>query len=544
LTDKIFIKKLISFFLKKHNKIRKIFVLFYLWIYRQIEKKRYNLWIKKYEPDSKTLFKQKSQALDQKIVFSIIILSSQQEADKKQIRSIVEQTFNKYEIHFFPFDKWSSVSKEFIKSQMKGSYIFFLSERVFLTPFAFFTLFQVIKKDLKSCFFYFDQDEIKGNKRKSPFFKPEYAPDYLVQRNYFGEMLLLKKDWFLEKYDQILNKKNEGFFYELALKFGEQSKRISSLLYHISRKDKLLDKKITQINQKVVSEYLINSPYKPFFLKTTLPKVSILIPNKDQKKLLKKCIDSILKKTTYPNYEILILENNSLAKSIFDYYDSLKTNKNIKIVQWEQKYNYSAINNHGAKFTEGEILLFLNNDTEVISPDWIERMLEYALRSNTGSVGAKLYYENNTVQHAGIVYGNPKGVLHIHREFSQNSKGYFDRLQTVQNYNAVTGACLMMRKSVFNEVGGFDEQFEIAFNDVDLCFKLREKGYLVVWTPHAELYHREMATRGKDEKPEKRERFLKEFQRYKIKWRAKLEKVDEYYNPNLRMDKEYFWINF
>ena len=221
------------------------------------------------------------------------------------------------------------------------------------------------------------------------------------------------------------------------------------------------------------------------------PLVSIIIPNKDAKEDLEKCIQSILEKSSYTNYEILIVENNSTGEEIFSYYKELSENSRIRLLRWKREFNYSAINNYGAKKAKGDYLLFLNNDTEVISPDWIEEMLGFCQRPDTGIVGARLYFGNNTVQHAGTVIGIGGIAGHMFTDMPRERSGYMHKAAIIQDLSAVTAACMMVKRQVFDEVQGFEEQLSVAFNDVDFCLRVREKQYLVVYDPYVELYHYE-----------------------------------------------------
>ena len=270
------------------------------------------------------------------------------------------------------------------------------------------------------------------------------------------------------------------------------------------------------------------------------PKVSILIPNKDHVDDLKKCIDSIIYKSTYRNWEIIIIENNSAEKRTFQYYHELKRNPKIQVVTWDGPFNYSAINNYGASFAHGEQLLLLNNDVEVITPDWIEQMLMFSQRPDVGAVGAMLYYPDDTVQHAGVILGIGGVGGHAHKHFRRGSGGYMSRLAIAQNLSAVTAACMMLRKEVWNQVGGLDELFQVAFNDVDLCMRIRKANYLIVWTPYAELYHYESKSRGYEDTLEKQKRFESEVLRFQDRWKDELAKGDPYYNPNLTLEREDF----
>ena len=275
------------------------------------------------------------------------------------------------------------------------------------------------------------------------------------------------------------------------------------------------------------------------------PLVSIVIPNKDHTADLKRCIESILNRSTWKHLEIIVVENNSCEQSIRDYYRELEQTSQVQVVTYEGEFNYSRINNYGVTFTKGDYLLFLNNDTEVITPDWIEQLLMYAQREDVGAVGAKLYYADNTIQHAGVVIGlgAHRSAGHTHYKMPKEHLGYMGRLCYAQDMTAVTAACLMVKRSIYEEVGGLDESFTISLNDVDFCLKIREKGYLNIFTPFAELYHYESKTRGLEE-GEKLRRYEKECAHFREKWRAALDAGDPYYNPNFSLDYSDFTLRF
>ena len=270
--------------------------------------------------------------------------------------------------------------------------------------------------------------------------------------------------------------------------------------------------------------------------------MSIIIPFKDKSEFLKKCVNSILKRTEYEEYEIVLIDNQSEKEETFKYLDKIKENSGFRVLDFNKPFNFSAINNYAISKIDSEYLILMNNDIEVISPDWIESMLEFAQRKDVGAVGALLYYPNNTVQHAGIILGI-KGIAgHSHLGVNKDSMGYFGRLKTIQNLSAVTAACLMTKKTIYNEVGGFDENYSHAFNDVDFCLKIRERGYMIVYTPYAELYHHESLSRGYEDTQEKQERFKEEIEYFKEKWSEILANGDPYYSPNLTLDREDFSI--
>ena len=302
------------------------------------------------------------------------------------------------------------------------------------------------------------------------------------------------------------------------------------------------------------------------------PKVSIMIPNRDHVEDLKRCIDSIMDRSTYDNYELVIVENGSTDREIKEYYSQLlgydyekalpeameagRTGKpydrgvltaeasaaagsRVKIVIYEGDFNYSRINNLGAQYAAGDYLLLLNNDTQVITFDWMEELLMYAQREDVGAVGAKLYYGDHTIQHAGVVIGmGAHGTAgHTHYRHNFQDLGYMGRLCYTQNVSAVTGACLMVKKSLYQQVGGLDETFAVSLNDVDFCLRLREAGKLNIFTPFAELYHYESVSRGTDTQGENAARYEEESGRFKARWKLLLEQGDPYFNPNFTLER-------
>jgi GT2 family glycosyltransferase len=271
------------------------------------------------------------------------------------------------------------------------------------------------------------------------------------------------------------------------------------------------------------------------------PLVSIIIPNKDMVNVLKTCVDSVLNKTDYSNFEIIIVDNQSTDQGTFEYYKALETNPRITILYYNEAFNYSAINNLAALKAKGDHLLFLNNDTEVISGEWLSSLLEHSQRKEVGAVGAKLLYSNQSLQHCGIIIG--LGGIAGH-PFSRQIGGQQaeNRPSLICNYSAVTGACMMIRKAVFDEVNGFETQLAIAYNDIDLCLRIRKHGYLIVYTPFAQLYHYESLTRGYEDTAEKMKRFQKEVAFMRKRWGPLVDRGDIYYNPNLSVEKTDFSI--
>ena len=386
-------------------------------------------------------------------------------------------------------------------------------------------------------------------------FKPDFSPDYFNSFDYIGHFALFSRDVF-NKAGGFDKSFESGCAYDLFLRIFENTNKIAHVqkcLFYSRQelKDKLdsndhkraLKKHFARLGAKAsVSDGAISEVCKVDYKVEGKPLVSILIPSSDHCATLKKCLDSIRKLTAYRNYEIIIIENNSVQDETFAFYDSLKKEKNIKVVVWKDGFNYSAINNFGVKSAKGDYLLLLNNDTEVISPKWIEEMLMFAQRKDVGAVGALLYYPNGKVQHAGVILGMRGLADHSHKLFSMESSGYANRLLCVQNVMGATAACLMVSRKLYKRAGGFDEAIKVAFNDVDFCMKIRNAGYLIVLTPYAKLIHCESESRGKDDTPEKKSRAECEAKICRERWRECLDIGDPYYNPNLSLWSDDFSV--
>jgi GT2 family glycosyltransferase len=279
--------------------------------------------------------------------------------------------------------------------------------------------------------------------------------------------------------------------------------------------------------------------YQVIYHLRTQPLVSVIVPNKDHPEMLARCVDS-LAKSSYANYELIVVENGSTKPETFALYEQIKQQPHARVLEWKKPFNYAAVNNFAAAAARGEYVLFLNNDIESINPDWLESLVKQAAQPGVGAVGAKLYYADDTIQHAGIVVGMGGVAGHAHLNFPRQAPGHMQRLTYTQNVAAVTGACLLMPKRVFDAVGGFDEGYVLAFNDVDLCLKVLAAGYRIVWTPDAELYHLESKTRGPEDTDEKQKRFKREFDLFHSKWGAFLKSGDPYYSPHFRLDRPDF----
>ncbi len=396
-------------------------------------------------------------------------------------------------------------------------------------------------------------------------FKPDYAIDNLRANNYichfsaFSRELLDGTELFRSEFDgsqdhdmilRLTTRARKVVHVPQLLYYWRSHKAsvasdISAKLYCIeSARGAIADhlRSCGMEHFEITSTRAFETIFRIQYQLTGYPKVSIVIANKDHAADLSRCVSSILDRSTYENYEIIVVENNSASEEIREYYEEIGKHPKVRIVAYEGGFNYSKINNFGASFAEGEFLLLLNNDTQVITVNWIEEMLMYGQRRDVGAVGAKLYYEDKTIQHAGIVLGlgAHRTAGHTHYRVNIENVGYMGRLCYAQDVSAVTGACLLVRKEWFDELGGLDESFAVALNDVDFCLRLREKGLLNVFTPFAELYHFESKSRGLDDSDERAERYNEESARFRQKWKAELEAGDPYYNPNFSLDRSDF----
>ena len=514
----------------------------------------YATWIANNEPNTEELEKQKKYVSCQDLQFTFVIPKSSTEKLKNSIK---EQTYSKFKIEEFE-------NQEEIKNitNSESDYTILSSGNIELAP---FTLYEIVKsieyRDI--IMLYTDNDKIIEGKREKPHFKPGFARDTLVSQNYIGNFLVIKTN-FLKAHSEILENLGKNIIYDIAFRISEKTRKIEHLqkiLYH-----ELYEKEDTTLPIDVVDEKSIISKhlqrmglefeniedgkfkgqYHVNYKIKGNPKVSIVIPNMDHIEDLSKCIESILK-STYFNYEIVIVENNSKQKATFEYYEKISSKyKQIKIAKFEINYfNYSAIVNFGVENAKGEYVILLNNDIEIISEDWIEQMLMYAQRPDVGICGAKLYFSDRTIQHAGVTIGTRGLAGHRFREMGEEEYNDRDYINIVQDLSAVTAACFMVRKQLYIDLLGFDEKLAVAFNDVDFCLKVRTAKYLIVYNPFVEAYHYESKSRGEDtENSEKQKRFAKEYELFVKRWSKTIAKGDPYYNRNYRLDTDLPKINY
>ena len=436
-----------------------------------------------------------------------------------------------------------------------GDYIALLDNDDLLSQGALFEVVKAINEQ-NADFLYSDEAtfNILPSDSDSMHFKPDFSPDYLRALNYICHLSVIKRA-LAEKvglYDAAYDGSQD---YDFTFRVTEQAEKIvhiSKPLYYWrihagSVADDISAKPYAyEAAKRAVEAHLerVGLPGKVEYSKAVPamrviydlkahPLVSIIIPTCDHTDLLKQCLDSISELTTYDNYEIILCENNSKDPETFAYYETLDSNEKIKLIQYSGSFNFSKINNFARKYASGEHLLFLNNDIKIITSEWIEEMLMFTQRDDVGACGIKLLYPDDTVQHGGIAMGVCGSAANICPLFPREHEGYMSRLAVASDMSACTAACLMVSASAFDEVGGFDEELSVSFNDVDLCLKIRELGLLVVFNPVAEAYHFESRSRGYDTKGEKKARMEREKSILRQKWpRYYEEEGDPYYNRN------------
>ena len=446
----------------------------------------------------------------------------------------------------------------------KGDFIVFADHDDVLERSAFFEMAKAVNQDPKIDVIYTDEDKVNrsGTAYFGPHFKPDYNRELLCCNNYICHLFALRRD--LLKKVGLLNREYDGAQdYDFVLRCCEPAERIHHIprvLYHWrTHQDSTAENPESKRYAFTAGCRAVQAHYDRLGIRATVhegaypglyetdyeiigePLISILIPNKDHLADLTKCIDSIERLSDYKNYEYIIIENNSTEPETFEGYKKLEAeNAKIHVVYYKGDFNYSAINNFGAAHAKGDYFLLLNNDTELIREDDLRQLLGVCQRKDVGIVGARLYYEDDTIQHAGVVLGFGGIAGHAFIGQSRSDNGYFSQIICMRDYSAVTAACMMVKAAVYREVGGLSEHLKVAFNDIDFCMKVREKGYLVVYNPRAELYHYESKSRGLENTQEKIERFNGEVAQFLSRWGDQVKAGDPYYNPNLSLDKADF----
>lgn len=545
----------------------------------------YEAWLARHKVDKRTLRRQKHSAFAQKPLISIVIplYCTPLPYLKELLESVRRQSYENWQLCLAdgsPDDK----AKEFIEKHYgrekrivyrkleenggisantneavalaAGEYLMLCDHDDTLEPDALYEIVKAIN-DTGADVLYTDEDKVSMDGRH--YFDPNFKPDFnlfrLRENNYICHIFVVKKS--LTDETGLLRSEFDGAQdFDFILRCCEKAQKIMHIpkvLYHwrchmdSTAADPSSKAYAYEAGRKAVREHYqrlgidakVEMTERPGWYRSHVkvqgnPLISVIIPNKDHTDDLELCLFSMTRKSTYRNYEILIVENNSEKEETFEYYRKLPDRyPKARVLTWEKEFNYSAINNFAAKEAKGEYLLFLNNDVEILTPDWMEEMLQNCQQENVAAVGAKLYYPDDTIQHAGVVLGLGGIAGHIMCRASKEDPGYFGRMISVQEISAVTAACMMVKKSDFDAVGGLDETFQVAFNDIDLCMKFRAAGKKIIFTPYAELYHYESKSRGLEDTPEKQFRFDKEVKRFQEKWAQQLEMGDPYYSPNL-----------
>lgn len=556
----------------------------------------YSKWLQKHLPSKAELEQQRKTKFDWEPLFSVVV--PLYKTPEKYLRALVDslkqQTYSNWQLCLSDGSGPDSPLRELLEELSReeprikvipheeplkisentneaihaadGDYIVFADHDDTLTAHALFECAKALNSDRNLEVIYSDEDKMTmdGHKFFQYHFKPDFNIDLLCTVNYICHLFVAKKELIdrvgmlrpeydgAQDYDFIFRCiENAGaekihhipkILYHWRCHEDSTSENPESKLYAFDAGQRAVQAHYDRIGVKAEvykGEYL--GLYRTRYIREYDPLISIVIPNKDHIDDLKRCMDSIDQNSTYKNYEYIIVENNSENPETFAYYQQLEAvNPKVHVVYWKGVFNYSAINNFGETYANGEYLLLLNNDTEIINPDCLEELLGYCMREDVGAVGARLYYEDDTIQHAGVVVGFGGIAGHCFVMQKRGYTGYCHRIICAQDYSAVTAACMMVKRKAFNEVGGLSEELQVAFNDIDFCMKLRQAGYLIVYNPYAELYHYESKSRGLEDTPEKVARFNKEIETFAKKWPDILRDGDPYYNPNLTLESQDF----
>ncbi|MGI6010579.1 MAG: glycosyltransferase family 2 protein [Ruminococcus sp.] len=550
----------------------------------------YGPWFEKHRAAQEELEKQKARKWDRMPLLSIVVPAYRTPEDflRQMIDSLLAQSYPNWELciaNGSPEDeKMKRILEEYgnrdgrirVKNldenlgiaentnaalhMAKGDFVGLLDHDDLLAPDALYEVTDKILSDDEIDAVYTDEDKVTMDLKEhfQPHFKPDFSIDLLRSNNYICHFFAVRRN---------LVKKTGGFRreydgaqdYDFIFRCTEEARKIAHIpkvLYHWrTHRESTADNPVSKMyafeaGRRAIEGNLARCGVKGIVSHTKdlgfyrvdypvegNPLVSVIIPNKDHSDMLKRCVDSVLEKTDWKNYEIIIVENNSVEEETFACYSKLEENPKIRVIRWEREFNYSAINNFAAERAAGSYFLFLNNDVEVISENWMSGMLGNCQRREVGIVGAKLYYPDNTIQHAGTVIGIGGIAGHAFLNMPRSRSGYLHKASIQLNLSAVTAACMMMKRSVFESLGGFEERLSVAFNDVDLCLRTVEAGHLVVYYPWAELYHYESKSRGAEDSKEKVQRFQREIEFMRTRWIKLLKAGDPYYNKNLTLSK-------
>lgn len=550
----------------------------------------YQIWIEKNEPTKEELQEQKNTKfkINPKISIIIPMYNTPVNFFEELVDNLIGQTYSNWELCLADgspeenkelekiYKKDERIKYKFIGenkgiagntnealSLVTGDFVALLDHDDLLPLFSLYEIVKCINENPDVEFIYTDEDKFEklGGKRYDPYFKSDFAPDTLRANNFICHFSVFKKE-LMDKLGGFRSEYDGAQDYDILLRMSEETNKIvhiPKILYHwrvhalstakaggtakpyaYEAGIKAIQDHINRLGLKgTVEQGNTLGTYKINYEVIGNPKVSIIIPNKDYINTLKVCLNSLKKLTTYENYEIIVVENNSEESETFEYYKKIDGKDKIKVVYFpEKEFNYSKIINFGVKNSTGDYIIQLNNDTELMTPNWIQEMLGFAQREDVGAVGVELFYPDNTIQHAGIIIGIGGVAGHVFKNLPKGIHGYFSKDAMIQNLSAVTAACIMTPKSIYDDVDYMDEKFKVAFNDVDFCLKIREKGKLIVYNPFVLFKHYESKSRGFEDTPEKKERFQAEIDRFHDKWQSVLDKGDPYYNINLRLDND------
>ena len=550
----------------------------------------YGPWYAAYIPDEEALEKQRKHKFNYAPLISIAVPAYQTPVEflKQMIESLISQTYTGWElcianaspdneemqrvladysakdvrVRFCSLKENLGIAENTNRAfaMAKGEFMGLLDHDDLLAPNALYEIVNTLQDHPQADALYTDEDKVTTDldEHFQPHLKPDFNLDLLRSNNYICHFFVVRKS-IVEKAGGFRKEFDGAQDYDFIFRCTENAREVlhvPEILYHWrTHKASTADNPASKMYAFEAGKRAIEAHLERTGTKGTVshtqdlgfyrvkypvqgePLVSVIIPNKDEKETLQTCLESLKKNTSYQNFEIIIIENNSTTGEIFKYYKELSRDQQIHLLRWGKEFNYSAINNFGVAHARGEYLLFLNNDVKSIEPDWMEEMLGVCQRLEVGGVGAKLIYPDNTIQHAGCVIGMGGIAGHMFVDMPADRTGYLHKASLLQDMSAVTAACLMMKKEVFEQAGGFTEELAVAFNDVDLCLKVRKNNHLIVYDPYAKLYHMESKTRGAEDSKEKVRRFQTEIEYMRCHWMDILKNGDPYYNKNLSLTK-------
>lgn len=549
----------------------------------------YGPWYEAYVPDEETLNRQRKRKFLNAPLISVVVPAYHTPPLflRQMLDSLIAQTYGGWELciaNGSPDDKEmeavleeyekrdSRIRHENLKENLgiaentnaafrmaKGEFIGLLDHDDLLAPNALYEIALALEKNPEADVVYTDEDKVTTDLKEyfQPHLKPDFNLDLLRSNNYICHFFTVRRE-IVEQVGGFRKEFDGAQDYDFIFRCTEEARKIlhiPEILYHWrTHKESTADNPASKMyafeaGKRAIEAHLkrtgtdgevSHTPdlgfYRVKYPVKGEPLISIIIPNKDEKESLEACLKSIWEKTTYKNYEIIVVENNSTSDEIFRYYKEI-SKKGVRLLRWKKEFNYSAINNFGAAHAKGEFLLFLNNDVTVITPDWLTELAGLCQRKEVGAAGVKLLYPDNTIQHAGCVIGIGGIAGHMFVDMPANRTGYLHKASLLQDMSAVTAACMIVKKQVFDQVGGFTEKLAVAFNDVDLCLKINKAGSLVVYDPYVQLYHMESKTRGAEDSKEKVRRFQTEIEYMRCHWLDILKNGDPYYNKNLSLTK-------